>query len=80
MARAISFWNLQKMWAVICRDTIFLLVLVCSADLSRLFSLWHVKFYSFMFVHRNSSRVVCVNFKHPGFHKKNFPDSGFHRQ
>ena len=54
MVRAISFGNLQKMWAVICSDAIFLLVLVCSADFyilcSGLFSLRHVKFYSFMFV------------------------------
>ena len=64
MVRAISFGNLQKMWAVICSDAIFLLVLVCSADFyilcSGLFSLRHVKFYSFMFVHRNSTRVVFV--------------------
>ena len=33
MVRTIAFGNLQKMWAVICTDTIFLLVLVCSADL-----------------------------------------------
>ena len=58
----------QKMWAVICSGAIFLLLLVCSADFdilcSGLFS-HHVKFYSFMFMHRISTRVVCINIKRP---------------
>ena len=93
MVRAIPFWNLQKKWAVICSDTIFRLVLVCSADLSRLFSLRHVKFYTFMFMHRNSTQVVCVKGRHtripdstkkigriPEFTSKNWLDSGIHEQ
>ena len=32
MVRSFPFGNLQKIWAVICRDAIFLLLLVCSAD------------------------------------------------
>ena len=53
MVCAILFGNFQKIWAVICSDTIFLLFLVCSADfdmlLSGLFS-HSVKFYSSMFM------------------------------
>ena len=68
MVRAIPFGKRQKMWAVICSDAIFLLLLVCSADFdilcSGLFS-HHVKFYSFMFMHRISTRVVCINIKRP---------------
>ena len=63
MVCAILFGNFQKIWAVICSDTIFLLFLVCSADfdmlLSGLFS-HYVKFYSSMFMHKISTRVVCV--------------------
>ena len=32
MVRSFPFGNLQKIWAVICRDAIFLLLSVCSAD------------------------------------------------
>ena len=53
MVYAIPFGKLQKIWAVIWGDLIFLLFLVCWADLS------------FMFMHRSSTRVVCVNGKHP---------------
>ena len=41
---------------------------VCSADLDKR---WcghfsdHVKFCSFMFMHKISTRMVCVNGKHP---------------
>ena len=46
----------------------FLLFLVCSANLDRLCSKslsYHFKFYSFMFMHQISTRVVCVNGKSP---------------
>ena len=48
---------------MICGDAIFLLYLVCSADLEILcsgFFFHHVKFYSFMFMRKISTRVVCV--------------------
>ena len=62
MVHAIPFGKLQKIWAVICDDVIFLLLLVCSADLDIVCSRsssHHVKFY--MFMHRISTRVVSVN-------------------
>ena len=68
MVRAISFGKLKKIWPVIWVDAIFLLFLVCSADLGILFSgqfPHHVKFYSFMFLHKIFTRVVCVNGKYP---------------
>ena len=40
MVRAILFGRLQKTWAVILGDSIFLLFLVCSADLES--NLWWV--------------------------------------
>ena len=46
----------------------FLLFLVCSANLDRLCSesfSHHFKFYSIMFTHKTSTRVVCVNGKSP---------------
>ena len=52
---------------VIRGDAIFLLFLVCSAELVVLCnaSFSHqVKFYSFVFMHNISTRVVCVNGKH----------------
>ena len=70
MVRVIPFGKLQKIWAVICGDAIFLLYLVnlvprvCSADLEIVCSGYffhHVKFYSFMFMRKISTRViVCV--------------------
>ena len=45
----------------------FLLFLACSADLEVLCSgsfFYHVPFYSFMFICKISTRVVCVNGKH----------------
>ena len=62
------FGKLLKIWAVIRGNAIFLLFLVCSAELVVLCnaSFSHqVKFYSFMFMHNISIRVVCVNGKHP---------------
>ena len=50
MARAIPIAKLQKLWAVIFDNVIFLLFLVCSADLDIVCSessSHHVKFYSF---------------------------------
>ena len=57
-----------KIWAVIKGDAIFLLFLVCSAELVVLCnaSFSHqVKFYSFVFMHNISTRVVCVNGEYP---------------
>ena len=68
MVRAVAFGNLQKMWAVISGDKIFLVFLVCSAYMDLLCSLsfsHHVKFYSSMFLHMISTRMVCVNRRHP---------------
>jgi len=62
MVCATLFGKLLKIWAVISGNAIFLLFLVCSADLdnSRLFS-YHLKYYSFLFMHQISSWVVCKN-------------------
>ena len=49
MVSSFPFGNLQKIWAVICRDAIFLLLLACSADFDILRSgsfTHHVKFLS----------------------------------
>ena len=55
-------WLSSKSWSIFWKS--FIDLLVCSADLdilcSRSFS-HHVKFYSFMFMHKISTRVVCVN-------------------
>ena len=62
------FWKLQKIWAVICGDAIFLRFSVCSADLDILCSgsFSHlVKFCSFPFLHKISTWVVCVNGEAP---------------
>ena len=61
----------QKLWAVICGDAIFQLFLVCSAvlDIRCSRSFFHlVKFYTFIFMHKISTRVVCVNVEHPRFY------------
>ena len=65
---AIPFGKHQKLWAVIWGDAVFLLFLACSADLDILCSgsfYHHVKFDSFIFMHKIFTRVVCVNGKHP---------------
>ena len=65
---AIPFGKHQKLWAVIWGDAVFLLFLACSADLDILCSgsfYHHVRFDSFIFMHKISTRVVCVNGKHP---------------
>ena len=68
-----SVWEASEIWAVILSDAIFLLFLVCSADLES--TLWRVvlpphKFYTCMFKHRISTRVFCVNGKYPAFYEK----------
>ena len=68
MVRTIPLGKHQKLWAVICGDAVFLLFLACSADLDILCSgsfYHHVKFDSFIFMHKISTWVVCVNGKHP---------------
>ena len=65
---AIPFGKHQKLWAMIWGDAVFLLFLACSADLDTLCSgsiYHHFKFDSFIFMHKISTRVVCVNGKHP---------------
>ena len=65
----VLFGKLFKIWAVIRGDAIFLLFLVCSAELVVLCnaSFSHqVKFYSFVFMHNISTRVVCENVKGTG--------------
>ena len=61
MVGPIRFGKPQKTWAVIRGDAILSLLLVCSAELDVLcsasFSL-RVKFYSLMFMHKISTRVV----------------------
>ena len=62
------FGKLLKIWTVIRGNAIFLLFLVCSAELVVLCnaSFSHqVKFYSFVFMHNISTRVVCENGEHP---------------
>ena len=63
MVRAIPLGKFQEIWAVIWGNAIFLPFLVFSADLEILcsgFFSHHVKFYSFMFMRKISTRVVCV--------------------
>ena len=74
MVCPIPFWKLQKIWAVIWGDAVFLLFLVCSAYLEILCrgSLsHHVKFKSFMFMHKvfvwmvstRTFRLIPLNFE-----------------
>ena len=68
MVRAIPFGKLQKIWALICGDDIFLLFLVSLADVDRHFcdSLSRdVAFKCLMFMPEISNRMVFVNGKHP---------------
>ena len=60
MVRAMLFGKLQKIWAPIEGDVIFLLLVVYSADLDLPCGgsfYHHVKFYSFIFMHKISIRV-----------------------
>ena len=55
MVRTVPFGKLQEIWGVFSGDAIFLLFLICSADLDILCSgsFSHlVKFCSFLFVHQ----------------------------
>ena len=64
---AIPFSKLLEIWAFVRGGAnIFLLVLVDSVDLVRSFSR-NFEFYSFMFKHKISTQLVCVNSisKHP---------------
>ena len=64
----VLFGKLLKIWVVIRGDAILLLFLDCSAKLVVLCnaSFSHqVKFYSFVFMHNISTRVVCENGEHP---------------
>ena len=66
--------SLQSSWAVIGGDETFLLFLVCSTDLDILCGslISHqVKFYSFMFMQKISTQVVCVNAKPSRFPRVN---------
>ena len=51
MVRAIAFGKLQKTWDVIWGD----------ATVFHLTSVHHVQLYIFMFMHKISIRVACVN-------------------
>ena len=77
----VLFGKLLKIWAVIRGNAIFLLFLVCSAELVVLCnaSFSHqVKFYSFVFMDNISTRVVCVNGKLP-WSLPFFPLGSLHR-
>ena len=64
-----SVWEALENMGCNLKPSIFLLFSACSADLDVLgsgFLSYHIKFFSFMFMHKISTRVVCVNGKHPG--------------
>ena len=64
-----SVWEALENIGCNLKRSIFLLFLVCSADLDILCSGLlsnHINFFSFMFMHKISTRVACVNGKHPG--------------
>ena len=68
MVRSIPFGKLQKIWAVIRGDAIFLLFKVSLADVDLLYSdsLSHdVGFHRLIFMPEISNRMVFVNGKHP---------------
>ena len=68
MALAIPFGELQKIWAVVWGIQYFSTLLVCSADSDTDIvmgsSFHHVKFHSFMFMHKIFTQAICVNGKH----------------
>ena len=66
MACALSFAKLQKTWAVIWGDAIFLLFLVCWICFVTDRSPTASNFYSFKFMHKIFTRVVFENCKHSG--------------
>ena len=56
-----SVWKGSENMGMILGNTIFLLFLVCSADLDKTFRRvvsHHVKVYSFIFMHKISTRVA----------------------
>ena len=64
-----SVWEALENMGCNLKRSIFLLILVCSANLDILCSgllSHHVKYFSFMFMHKISTQEVCVNGKHPG--------------
>ena len=68
MVRAIPFGKLQKIWAVIRDDAIFLLFEVSQADVDIFYSdslSRNLAFNCFMFMPEISNRMVFVNGKHP---------------
>ena len=68
MVRAIPFGKLQKIWAVIRGDAIFLLLEVSLADVDIFYSdslSRNLAFNRFMFMPEISNRMVFVNGKHP---------------
>ena len=68
MVCAIPFGKLQKIWALICGDAIFLLFYVSLADVDRLFcnSLSrNIAFKCLIFMPEISNRMVFVNGEHP---------------
>ena len=68
--RAIPFGRLQKIWAVIRGDAIFLLFEVSLADVDIFYSdslSGNLAFNCFMFMPQISHPVVFVNGKHPLF-------------
>ena len=70
MVRAIPFGKLQKIWAVILGDAIFLLFQVSLADVDIFYSdsySRNLAFNCFMFMPEISNRMVFVNGKHPRF-------------
>ena len=70
MVRAIPFGKLQKIWAVIWGDIIFLLFWVSLADVNIFYSDTHSRnfaFNCFMFMPEISNQMVFVNGKHPSF-------------
>ena len=68
MARAIPFGKLQKIWAVVRGDAIFLLFEVSLADVDIFYNnsfSRNLAFNCFMFMPEISNRTVFVNGKHP---------------
>ena len=68
MVRAIPFGKLQKVWAVIWGDAIFLLLEVSLADVDIFYGdslSRNLAFCCFMFTPEISNRMVFVNGKQP---------------
>ena len=71
---AVKWAHFSRSWAVIGGDETFLVFLVCSSDLDILrgsLISHQVKFYSFMFMQKISTQVVCVNAKPSRFPRVN---------